>query len=263
MIITDKLEKRRRVGVRRLYHIYSDSLILSLFRKRLKPGISELSEYEIFNSANLFLKRVLNRVEIPALVIEEYAQLQKDLLQRYKETKLTYPYNYSVEAGAEFFLYCFVRLLKPEKVVETGVANGHSSFYLLNAIKNNGGGGVLHSIDLDVDVGCLLHEDEKRVWFLHVMKQPSKRKLEEILNQIGNADIFIHDSNHSYYWQQIEYEGALLILHGKGFLVADDADSSYAFIDFCKQRNMVPTLLWDTVHEQDMLASLKFSQNFS
>jgi len=45
--------------------------------------------------------------------------------------------------------YAAVRALNPQCVVETGVANGVSSSYLLLALHKNGGSGRLHSIGLD------------------------------------------------------------------------------------------------------------------
>ncbi len=45
-------------------------------------------------------------------------------------------------------LYVLVRLLKPDTVVETGVASGHSSAAILQALEDNGNKGKLFSIDL-------------------------------------------------------------------------------------------------------------------
>nr|WP_302180972.1 class I SAM-dependent methyltransferase [Haloarcula salina] len=45
-------------------------------------------------------------------------------------------------------LYAALRTVRPESVVEVGVANGVSSYYILAALERNGNGGTLTSIDL-------------------------------------------------------------------------------------------------------------------
>ena len=51
-------------------------------------------------------------------------------------------------ADNKLVLYALVRILKPDRVVETDVSSGNSSTAILQALEDNGGGGELFSIDL-------------------------------------------------------------------------------------------------------------------
>lgn len=117
--------------------------------------------------------------------------------------------------------YSIVRLTKPSTVVETGVAHGLTSSYLLQALNENDAG-HLYSIDLPLlkegakeEVGQLVSQSLRSRWTLvlgsgiHEMRKLSKR--------INKIDIFIHDSNHSYLNQLSEYKFALKWLGRRGF----------------------------------------------
>lgn len=45
--------------------------------------------------------------------------------ERHKQVKLNYPISFKAEALSSHFLYSMIRLSRPGKVVETGVAKGH------------------------------------------------------------------------------------------------------------------------------------------
>ena len=53
------------------------------------------------------------------------------ILERYKKVIVSYPVEYGIEYNTSFLIYSLVRLLKPIKVAETGVANGHSTFFYI------------------------------------------------------------------------------------------------------------------------------------
>jgi hypothetical protein len=110
--------------------------------------------------------------------------------------------------------------------VETGVANGHSTFFILNAILKNGKG-TLYSVDVATNVGILIDE-----------------QLNKYLGTIAPVDIFIHDSNHMYYWQMLEYRAFLKHINNHGLILSDDADKSFAFIDFCNENKLKPLFLY-------------------
>jgi len=67
----------------------------------------------------------------------EYEQLQVDLMGRYKalENQFSFPERSALEDNSAFLLHAVCRLSKPANVLETGVANGHSTFFLLQALQ--------------------------------------------------------------------------------------------------------------------------------
>ena len=129
-------------------------------------------------------------------------------------------------------MYLLARLTKPESVVETGVANGISTFFILNAMKNNGVG-KLTSIDLSYDVATFLNGEERALWELKVLKTKinPRRQFKDILSGIQSLSIYLHDGDHSYLLQQMEYGLAFKKLKSGGMILSDDVDSSFAFID--------------------------------
>lgn len=59
-------------------------------------------------------------------------------------------------------------------------------------------------------------------------------------------DIFFHDSEHTYGWQQFEYNAVRRHLSSGGLIASDDVDASFAFLDFCAGQGVEPHLFLDT-----------------
>jgi predicted O-methyltransferase YrrM len=176
----------------------------------------------------------------------DFTVVNQQLKSRYElaeKLRLAYPVNWAVEEQGAFTLYSLVRALKPQTVVETGVANGHSSFVILSALKTNGRGKLV-SIDIWNDVGRLITAEEGDIWDLRLLSRPGARdELRTVLQSVAPVDLFMHDSEHLYAWQMAEYRTAAAVLSRSGILVSDDVDSSYAFWDFCHERGLKPAVL--------------------
>ena len=126
--------------------------------------------------------------------------------------------------------------MKPEIVVETGIAHGVSSRFILEALKRNGTG-KLWSIDLPPiehhwreQVGIAVSEEHCDRWQL--IKGSSRRHLAPLMGQLGTLDLFIHDSLHSARNVSFELDEAWRALRPGGAIVVDDVDASSAFRDF-------------------------------
>lgn len=134
-------------------------------------------------------------------------------------------------------LYCVIRALRPNTIVETGVASGLSSSLILKALDANGLG-HLHSIDLPYQValpdgkqtGWVVPEDLRHRWSLHI--GDAKQLLPEVLGEIGELDLFFHDSLHTYEHMWFEYETAWKHLPMGGVLLSDDIFAFQAFAEF-------------------------------
>jgi methyltransferase family protein len=109
--------------------------------------------------------------------------------------------------------YAAVRALAPDCIVETGVANGVSSSYLLLALQKNERG-RLHSIGLadtaflplGKDPGWLVPQWLRPAWQAHL--GDALEILPRLLRQMGKIGIFIHDSLHTYDHMMWEFETA-------------------------------------------------------
>lgn len=117
-------------------------------------------------------------------------------------------------------LYICIRHLKPEIVVETGVASGSTSFTILSAFEKNNRG-KLFSIDIGFTdwfpeghtVGYLVPWKMCTNWNLIIGN--SRNELPKLLNNLKNVDIFFHDSDHSYKHMMFEFETVLPYLRQK------------------------------------------------
>ena len=147
--------------------------------------------------------------------------------------------------------YLMCRLLKPDVVVETGVAYGVSSAFILRALEENDRG-VLHSVDLPP-----LRREYERFWGMAVDKSlegrwtlhrgSSARVLPRLLEKVETVDLFVHDSLHTYRNMRREFEVVWPRLRTGGTLVADDVERNQAFGEL-RQENPA---LWRVVRDRE------------
>lgn len=135
--------------------------------------------------------------------------------------------------------YAAVRAIAPDCIVETGIANGVSSSYLLLALQKNERG-RLHSIGLadtaflppGKDPGWLVPHWLRAAWQVHL--GDTREILPRLLTQLGQIGIFIHDSLHTYGHMMWEFETAYRHLVSGGILISDDALWNNSFYDFAR-----------------------------
>jgi hypothetical protein len=133
------------------------------------------------------------------------------------------------EPGLARALWCITRHLRPSKVVETGVARGITSRFILEALEANGDG-HLWSVDrpppgrpdLHQQIGCAIPGSLRGRW--SYVQGSSRRRLGKLLRELGEIDLFVHDSRHSARNLLFELELARTATRSGGFLVADDVD---------------------------------------
>ena len=187
----------------------------------------------------------------------EYLELMAELRARYEANTLSFPGDWAVEEQTGLFLYMAVRSLRPMTVVETGVANGHSSVVLLNALGRNEHG-VLHSFDVVEDTGGLVTPAERERWRFTVCD--SRAPHEDFRRELADlppVNMFFHDSDHSYLGQLSEYRAIWPLMAPDGLILADDADACGAFFDFAKRMNRASAALVDL---RKALGGLRVSQ---
>jgi len=152
-------------------------------------------------------------------------------------------------------LYALCRKLKPDTVVETGVASGVSSAYILCALEENKQG-KLYSIDLPWEetltypkhyfapegVAGVMSRGTQSGWIIpdylrhrwQLVQGRTSEKLPPLLEKLGAIDIFLHDSEHSYQNMLWEYQTAWVYLKGGGVLLSHNVDMNDAFSHFCQ-----------------------------
>jgi predicted O-methyltransferase YrrM len=194
------------------------------------------------------LGRVADVLEEPALnEIEEHTR------RLLKEIGGEDPFTRYWAADSLLARCCYLvcRLLEPTVVLETGVAYGVSSAFILRALEENSRG-VLHSVDLpplrreaDRFWGIAVPEALKGRWNLH--RGSSRRVLPELLGGLGSVDLFVHDSLHTYRNMRREFEAVWPYLRTGGVIVADDVERNRAFGEL-RQKNPA---LWRVVRDRE------------
>jgi hypothetical protein len=114
-------------------------------------------------------------------------------------------------------------------VVETGVARGITTRFILEALEASGEG-HLWSIDRPppgrpevlARVGSAVPGDLRSRW--SYVRGSSRRRLPALLATVGRIDLFIHDSRHTERNLLFELERARPAVREGGFLAVDDAD---------------------------------------
>jgi predicted O-methyltransferase YrrM len=138
--------------------------------------------------------------------------------------------------------YLATRVARPKTIVETGVAYGVTSAFILSALAKNGDG-CLHSVDLpplgrDVDrfVGALIPEELRDRWRLY--RGVTKRVMPKLLERLGHVEMFVHDSLHTYRNIRFELEAIAPYLTPGAVVVADDIDENPAFLEWVKKMQL-------------------------
>lgn len=188
-------------------------------------------------------------------------KVSKEVVDKLK-TKFSYYQLQKGEAGGnvgpkEAILFLLIRKFKPQIIVETGVAQGISSEFILSALQKNGSGKLI-SIDLpnrrvegyqyrdgtldgvhtpaDKLPGWLVSEGLRNNWDLRIGTSSSILPLIE-----EKIDLFFHDSEHSYENMLFELDWGYNHLNKGGIIGADDYDWNDAFNDFLKSHSdLVP-----------------------
>jgi predicted O-methyltransferase YrrM len=154
--------------------------------------------------------------------------------------------SWHASTGLQSLISVCIRLLAPDRMVETGVARGYSTAVALQAMHDLSRG-QLFSVELPrlVDdpegaVGSAVPDDLKARWQLTL--GPSSAVLPRVLREASPVDIFLHDSDHTYASQIYEYRTAWPHIRRGGLLLSDDVFNS-ALIDFAREVSVQPRLI--------------------
>jgi hypothetical protein len=145
------------------------------------------------------------------------------------------------DAGLVRAIWCLVRHLRPRKIIETGVAHGVTSRFILEALDRNakegGESGHLWSIDLPpletkkhAEIAIAVGDHFVDRWTY--IEGSSRRRLPGLIARLGEIDLFIHDSLHSERNVRFEVDRAWAALRTGGAIVIDDIDINGGFASF-------------------------------
>jgi hypothetical protein len=132
--------------------------------------------------------------------------------------------------------WCSVRHRRPDVVVETGVARGVTSRFMLDALERNGRGHLWsvdlpHLFDLGIhdETAAAVPEERRGRWtYVH---GSSRRRLPGLLQSVGGVDVFVHDSLHTVRNMRFEMDCIWRVLCPGGVMIVDDVFNQ-AFREF-------------------------------
>ena len=185
----------------------------------------------------------------------------KNISGDYPSITKPYPIDYSIMGESGPFLYKLCKIIKPEIIVETGVAYGVSSSYILQALSENNKGKLI-SIDSIFRpwqskemIGSAIPKNLLDKWELKI--GTSEKLLNEIFNKFSSIDIFLHDSLHTYKNMSFEFQKSWPFINEGGFLLSDDVISNNAFSDFYKSIKKKPIIMIQEKNPLSYLGILK------
>jgi hypothetical protein len=143
--------------------------------------------------------------------------------------------------------WCAVRHLRPEKMIETGVARGVTSRIILEAMALNGSG-HLWSVDLPHPLRPEIHHetamavpsDCRERWTY--VKGSSRRQLPPLVARLESVDMFVHDSLHTARNMRFELRTVWPAVDRGGLVLVDDVDNQ-AFRDFVSEADGPPSVV--------------------
>jgi predicted O-methyltransferase YrrM len=151
-------------------------------------------------------------------------------------------------AGSYPLLYFLTRMLRPETVVETGVAAGWSSRAILEALDANGAG-TLYSSDFpyfrlanpERYIGVVVPVELRDRWVLDV--RGDKKALPHIADQVDRIDLFHYDSDKSVHGRAYALSVVEPRFHESTAVIMDDIDDNTFFKSAVESREREPTVI--------------------
>ncbi len=167
--------------------------------------------------------------------------------KKYPSVENPYSTGFFLEKEFRRFLFFFCHYFKPEMVIETGVAYGMSSSYILQAL-NLTNKGKLISIDNILrpwqtreKIGSAIPIQIKSRHTLIIGN--SIIELRKLVKSLSSLDIFLHDSRHTYDYMMEEFQISWPLIKRGGFLLSDDVQGNDAFLDFCEKVKREPVII--------------------
>ena len=200
-----------------------------------------------------FLARLGLRQEAAFESFDKWRPLLNQVIENVR-AKQGHQGGVSIEDG--MVLYGVTRALKPDYMIETGVAAGVSNSFINAALIENGKG-QLYSIELPpaasgagvhADGGVFAWPQTGVGWAVpaeireaigtrnELILEDARTALPALLERLPHVDIFFHDDLHTPEHMLWEYRLVWPYLKSGGMLLSDDSD--FGWIKFCREQGM-------------------------
>jgi predicted O-methyltransferase YrrM len=151
--------------------------------------------------------------------------------------------------------WCLARHLRPDRVVETGVARGLTTRVLLEALERTGRGRLwsidlppLLEHDLEDQTGAAVPQRLHERW--NLLRGSSRRRLPSLVTDLGQIDLFIHDSMHTARNLRFELSQVWPAMSPGGVALIDDVERNVATGRFLREHPTTAAAIgWSDDHE--------------
>jgi len=177
-----------------------------------------------------FAKKLCENLWIESLLVSN--EIKRKSIKKIEKLEITLG-----GGGIYPLLYFITRYIKPEKILETGVAAGFSSFSFLQAINDNKNG-KLYSSDFpyfrlanpEKYIGIVVPDKLKHNWNLLI--EGDVVNIPKFTKKVENFDLVHYDSDKSY----IGRENFMRMIHSnvnsKSIILMDDIQDNSFFYDY-------------------------------
>lgn len=164
--------------------------------------------------------------------IQEDEGLKRHVAEGIQRSRMRHSADPRCELGRRVGWYAFVRILKPQVVVETGVDKGLGALTLCAALMRNAGEGYpgrYLGTDINPDAGFLLTKPYSD--FGEILIGDSIKSLQSI----PAIDVFVNDSDHSADYERREYETIASKLTSNGLILGDNSHCTDVLARFSQE----------------------------
>ncbi len=186
--------------------------------------ITELNEMYLASFVAVITGRPYAAVCSYIQEIKDNQDLKGHVLRWTAESKRKLFADSDARYGRRIGWYAFVRALKPQIVIETGVEKGLGTLVISTALMKNheeGFPGFVFGTDIDPNAGDLLQPP-----YAEYAKILFGDSLESLRAFDKKIDLFINDSEHDRDYEYNEYEEIIPKLSAGGVILADNAHST-------------------------------------
>jgi hypothetical protein len=174
----------------------------------------------------------------------DYAQVCEHLIEARSDQRIYEPLRRvtsrwsaktSPPLGRRVGWYVITRLLKPARVVETGIHDGIGSLVFLAALERNANDGVdgtLVSFDIDKRAGWIVGQHPR--WSRRI--GDSRILLRQALAE-APVQIFLHDSLHTVEHESFELEAAASLMERASVLISDNSHVTTVLRDVAERHS--------------------------
>ncbi len=198
--------------------------------------VDEYSRFSITPTSAIAAMTLATESEVEAVLGErQLSEAKAEFLRRADERNVG---RYTWGGFGEV-CYAICRLNKPKTVLETGVAFGWTSAFILAALEANGAG-HLYSVDLPAFrpkaneiIGVIVPDRLRHRWTLTL--GPQSHVLPRVLGDLGTVDFFHYDSDKTYQGMKWGYDSVWPRMAAGGVVMSDDVDND-AFLEFSMEQ---------------------------